>query len=205
MKWGLALLICSVQCLSSVLCSWECGGGRKCEESLHSSFTPKPPRSSTSTNSLPSSPSKSPVVLLTNSWYESLDGALPTFHHFWKGKLLSQGSLFSWSTCGWHTAGLSALVTPPALHCSTRWWHRPLRYSLQVSSSRAILGQEKWPAEIISNPANYSIPESALVFFQVEFSKDEECRKALLLFFLGTDWALTHQRMSSFIINFGSI
>lgn len=63
-------------------------------------------------------PQKSPVVLLTISWNESLNCALPIFHPFCKGKLLlSQGSLFSWSPCGWHIPGLTASVAPPALHC----------------------------------------------------------------------------------------
>lgn len=39
-------------------------------------------------------------------------------------------------------------------------------------SSWAILGQEKWPEKIVLNSANYSIPEFALVFFEVEFNKD---------------------------------
>lgn len=121
MKWGLALLISSVQCLSSVIGLWECGGGRKCEESLlschllHPQNLPGPQQAPTPF--LPP-PQKSPVVLLTISCSESLNCALPIFHPFCKGKLLlSQGSLFSWSPCGWHIPGLTASVAPPALHC----------------------------------------------------------------------------------------
>lgn len=69
----------------------------------------------------------------------------------------------------------------------TMGWHRLLRYSVQVSSSMAILGQEKWPAEIILNPANYSIPESALVFFQVEFSQGRSAEKHSCF----SSWALS--------------
>lgn len=50
------------------------------------SFTPKPPRSPTSTNSFPSPPQNALVVIFTKSGYVLLTCTPSTFHHFLEGE-----------------------------------------------------------------------------------------------------------------------
>lgn len=174
MKPSTAHLLCLV--LRSVIGLWECGGGRKCEGSLHSCHLLHPQ------NLL--GPQRAPTPFLPPLekalWFCSQNPGMNL-----RTVLCPLSIMFVRESCCCSRAvcfpGVPVGGTDPGwlpwwhlqpYTVGTMGWHRLLRYSVQVSSSWAILGQEKWPAEIILNPANYSIPESALIFFQVEFSKD---------------------------------
>lgn len=139
MNWDLALLICSVHCLSGALGLWEGGGGRKQRVPSH----PSPP----SLQNLPGPlqaptpflppPPKALVVLFTKSWYVPMTCSLSTSHGFYERKMLLQGSLFSQGACGWHVPGLTGLVAFLALHCRH---HVMARMHQTLSSGVEFLG-----------------------------------------------------------------